>query len=239
MTREEAALAFLEAKAALTKAQAKREAAEARKVLADAKASEARARLEQIHLERQEEERNEELVSDEYLHVFRFASAVGEASVAICMQTLERWARLDAASEEKPGDVEVVFTSPGGSVLHGMALFDYLRSLSRRGYRVVTTDLGYSASMAGILLQAGDWRRIGAESYLHIHEISTGAIGKVSEIKDEVKFADKITDRVVNIFVSRSDGKLTAPKLRKMFERQEAWFSADEALKYGLVDEII
>lgn len=227
--------------AATTKAEdrkflAEAKAAEAEAALFEAQARErlADARKSEIALERLKEDRAEELASDRYHQVYRFASSVNETSVAACMAVLGKWSRL------KPGcDIEVVFTSPGGSVLHGFALFDFLRSLSRQGHKIITTDLGYSASMAGILLQAGDLRRMGKESYFHIHEISTGAIGKIGEIEDAVDFANKMMTRVVEIFVERSGGKITAAKLRKMYERKEAWFSSEEALKYGLVDEVL
>ena len=54
--------------------------------------------------------------------------------------------------------------------------------------------------MAGILLQAGDIRIMGAESWLMIHEISFGASGKIGEIEDTVEWVKKIQERVVKIF---------------------------------------
>lgn len=238
VTKQQAETAKLEAEAERAKADARLAIAKARKEAALAKEAECDAEKSLIALERLREERDAELVEDGRRNVYRFAVPVSDASVRTCMATLEEWARLEE-DEETKSSFEVVFTSPGGSVLHGFALFDFLRSLSRRGHRIVTTSLGYSASMAGVLLQAGDTRKIGTESYLHIHEISAGMVGKVSELEDEVEFCKKMTQRTVDIFVSRSGGKLTAGKLRKMFERRECWLASDEALRYGLVDEIL
>jgi ATP-dependent protease ClpP protease subunit len=227
----------LEADTEKSKAETAKAKAEARRVTAEARSYECRAKEAAIRLEQVQEIRDAELVNDYNRRVYRFTGSVNAVQVGTCMATLEEWARLDEGLKDL--SYEVVFTSPGGDVLHGMALFDFLRSLSRRGITVVTTDLGFSASMAGILLQAGDVRRMGKESYFHIHEISFGAIGKLAEVEDEVEFTKKITKRVVDIFVSRSGGKITERKLRNMFERKEAWFSSDEALKYGLVDEVL
>lgn len=232
--RQKAERLKLEAEAEKALADAERADAEAEKARAEARAARAEAAEAEIQLLRVKEERRNELAGDEYARVYRFGSSVSEQSVNACMAKLTRWSRVD------PGcDIEIVFTSPGGSVFHGMALFDYIGVLSRQGHKMTATDLGYSASMAGILLQAADVRRMGRESYFHIHEISTGMIGKVSELEDEVEFCKKMTKRVVDIFVSRSNGKITERKLRRMFERKEAWFSSDEALKYGLVDEVL
>lgn len=214
-------------------------AAEARKLNAEALQAEYDALKAKVSLDRLNEERELELVSDVHNRVYRFATEVSHSSVAMCMKVLEGWSRLDKAHKKKPQPIEIVFTSPGGNVLHGMALFDSLRMLSRRGHHIITTDLGYSASMAGILLQAGDTRRMGKESYFHIHEISAGAVGKITEMEDEVEFCKKMMERVVAIFVERSDGKLTPRKLKSLYERREAWFDSEEALKYGLVDEIV
>lgn len=231
---QEAADARAYAEAEKFRAETEVALANARKAHAEAQYAENAAANSVIELEREEESRARELATDEYQHVYRFTSAVTHEAVGACMRKLTQWSRMNPQCT-----IEVVFTSPGGSALHGFALFDFLRSLSRQGHTILTTDLGYSASMAGILLQAGDVRRMGQESYFHIHEISTGMVGKVSELEDEVEFCKKMTKRVVDIFVSRSGGKINGPQLRRMFERKEAWFSSDEALKYGLVDEVI
>jgi len=70
-----------------------------------------------------------------------------------------------------------------------MALYDYVRGLRRQGHHVTTSSLGYAASMAGILLQVGDKRIMGAESWLLIHEGSFGAVGSVGQVEDTVEWS--------------------------------------------------
>jgi ATP-dependent protease ClpP protease subunit len=86
-------------------------------------------------------------------------------------------------------------------------------------------------------LQTGDTRWIGAQSYLMIHEISAGTGGKIGDMKDDVDFYDRICDRVVDIFVSRS-GKITKAAFKKKWQRTDWRLLADESLKLGFVDEI-
>ena len=93
-----------------------------------------------------------------------------------------------------------------------------------------------AASMAGILLQAGDVRWIGHQAWLMIHRAAFGAIGKTYEIEDEVKLVKRIEGRILDIFTSRS--KLTRHKIVRNWDRKDWWIDADEALEMGLVDEV-
>ena len=95
-----------------------------------------------------------------------------------------------------------------------------------------------AASMAGILLQAGDVRVCGPESYILIHEVSSGAVGKVGELEDEIEFVKLIQSRVLDLFVSRSGGKVTKAKLQAMYRRKDFWLDSTKALKLGIIDEI-
>ena len=93
-----------------------------------------------------------------------------------------------------------------------------------------------AASMAGILLQAGDTRWIGQQAWLMIHRAAFGAYGKTFEIEDEVKFVKRIEERILDIFTSRS--KLTRNRIKRNWERKDWWISAEEALELGLIDDV-
>ena len=171
------------------------------------------------------------LAGDTYNHVYQFSSEVTSGSVASCIDKLSRWARME------PGcDIEVIFNSPGGSVIPGMALFDYLVDLRHKGHKLTTVALGHAASMAGILLQAGTHRVMGPESWLLIHEISFMAIGKIGEVEDTTDWAKRICERVVQIFAERS--KMAATEIELRWKRKDWWLSSNECLTLGLVDEV-
>ena len=93
-----------------------------------------------------------------------------------------------------------------------------------------------AASMAGILLQAGDVRWIGHQCWLMIHRAAFGAFGKTFEVEDEVKFIKRIEKRIVDIFTTRSN--LTAQKIKRNWDRKDWWIDADECLELELVDEV-
>lgn len=204
--------------------------------LANAREAEAQAEKYEIDLAVAREKELSRQHSDYHKRLYQFSGTVERGSVNACMAQLREWDRLDPTC-----DIEVIFNSPGGSVIDGMALFDLLSRLSLRGggsHKVTIGAQGYAASMAGILLQAGDVRWIGAQSYLMIHEISAGASGKIGEITDAVKFYDAICARVVDIFVSRAGGKITKAKFIAGWLRTDWWLMSDAALKLGFVDEV-
>jgi len=191
-----------------------------------------------------------EFAQDRYHHVYQFSQSVTEQTVRKALDELSVWHRTS------PGcDIEIVIDSPGGSVIDGMDLFDYIRDLSKQGHFVTTHARGYAASMGGILLQAGDRRVIGEEAYVLIHQISTGVFGKVGELKDEMKFIEKMGTRILNIFADRSrdafangtaEVALTAEQFANGdsgigisgWERTDWWLDSAECLRYGIVDEV-
>lgn len=164
-------------------------------------------------------------------HVYNFHGAVTAASVKSCIDQLSLWTR------QEPGcDIEIVFHSPGGGVFDGMHLWDHIQWVRDRGHHVTTTAMGYAASMGGILLQAGDKRVMGRESYVLIHEVSSGAGGTTAAIEDEVEFMKKVQKRIIKIFVDRS--VLTARQIETKWKRKDWWLDSDECQRLGLVDEV-
>lgn len=230
------AKAKAEAVAAL--AEAAKHDAEARKMSAEALRAEYFAETDAIELQRTQELRKRELSQDAYHHVYQFLGKVSEASVATCVRELSFWNR-----DCPKCDIEFILNSPGGEVIAGMALFDYLMFLRSKGHKLTTVAIGYAASMAGIVLQAGDVRVMGREAYVLIHEVSFGAGGKIGEVEDEVAFVRKIQDRVLNIFSKRSLAAqpktgLTAKQFANRWRRKDWWSDSDECLRLGIVDEV-
>jgi ATP-dependent Clp endopeptidase proteolytic subunit ClpP len=186
---------------------------------------------EVINLAKARRQEKEILADNKYHHVYAFNDDVNATTVGNCISQLNVWSRNDPKC-----DIEVIFNSPGGGVIMGLALFDYLQTLRRKGHRLTTGTMDMAASMAGILLQAGDVHYIGKESFVLIHEISTGAIGKIGEIEDTVKFVKKIQKRVIRIFAERSNKN--AAYFEKHWLRQDWWLSSDECSDIGIVDEV-
>lgn len=250
LTKEEAEARMLIAQAEMFQEQAAHfrkeqefKAAETREKLAKAISAEHYAEGARINTEAAQ--RNEQFIKsgNHYHHEFDFIDGVDEESVGHCAAQLTAWHRLD---ETCPMTIKI--NSPGGYVIDGMHLFDEISSYSLREWD--TRDIpkgthkttmivrGYAASMGGILLQAADHRICGPESAILIHEISSFASGKIGELKDSVKYYEKTCDRVVDIFVRRSGGKITKAKFKRLWDRQDWWLTSEEALEHGFIDEI-
>lgn len=163
--------------------------------------------------------------------IFTFYAPIMEGAVSKCMVDLGNWSR------RFPGqDITVVFNSPGGSVTDGFALYDFLSELKRRGHFLTTKAIGMAASMGAIVLQAGDKRIIGRNSFLMIHEISAGTDGSLSQLEDNVKLFQKFQSKGLNILSERSS--LSKAQIKTRWRRKDFWLDAEDSLKYGFVDEI-
>ena len=176
------------------------------------------------------------LAADHYHHHLHFMSGVESKSVDKALQQLAVWHRQDPYC-----DMDITMQSGGGSAMDGMHLFDQITAYSLRGggtHRVTMTVRGYAASMAAILLQAADERVIGPESYLMIHEVSSGAQGKIGELKTEVKFLEHLCSRIVDLFVDRSHKKITRKQFETNWKSNDWWLDSAESLKLGFVDRI-
>lgn len=181
------------------------------------------------------------LTNDVFHHFYNFNTQVDSKTVEACMDRLSYWHRTSSGC-----DIEIVFTSPGGDMLSGFILFDYIQSLRRQDHKITTGTLGMAASMAGTLLQAGDVRYMGKEAWLMLHEGQMGVQGKVSDVEDSLAWTARLRGRVVDIIASRcgqaskvtAKQPLTKTKITTNIKRKDWWISSDEALTMGLVDEV-
>jgi ATP-dependent Clp endopeptidase proteolytic subunit ClpP len=221
-----------EARAKQAIAEAVKAEAEADKASAEAEGARLDNALVTIEVAQVQRKEREALADNKYHHVYMFDQPVMGGSVSSCIAQLKIWERTDPKCA-----VEIQFNSPGGFVIDGMYLFDYIQKLRREGHKVTTVTFGMAASMAGILLQAGDERQMGAEAYILIHEIAAGAVGKVGEMEDEMAFIHMIGERILDIFAARS--KMKRSEIARRWRRRDWWISSKEALKWGFVDKVL
>lgn len=222
-------------------AEAEKARAEARKAHAEAEEAEATAAVAKLEREKAEEKRVREKHADSYEdRVYRFLEPVTDGSVNKCIAQLNAWHRADPDC-----DIEIIFDSPGGGVVEGFHLFDHILSLREAGHKITTNTRGYAASMAGILLMAGEVRVMGPNATLMIHEVSFGAHGKIGDVEDSVDFAKMLWGRALDIFAARCKGagekatkRLSRIQLDRRSKRKNWWIDATDALAYGLVDEV-
>jgi ATP-dependent Clp protease protease subunit len=208
-----------------------RDRAEREKLEAEKKLLDIKTRHAEIDL-RYAAAKEEDWRAGAYQHnIYNFFGPVDQKSASTCLETLSYWARREGQCE-----MTLVFNSPGGSVIDGLALFDEILSLREQGHLITTVARGMAASMGAVLLQAGDHRVIGKNAHMLIHEISFGSMGSWGEVQDEVAFAKQLQDKLLDILAERS--ALSKQKIKNRWARRDWWLGADEVLKNGFADEI-
>ena len=117
------------------RAETKRAEAQTKAEEQVARANTAQAGIVEVMGRNATREEEELLATNKFHHLYVFGTDVTGDSVGRCIEQLTKWSRLD------PGcDMELVFNSPGGNVIAGMAMFDYLKSLSRAGHKITTVS---------------------------------------------------------------------------------------------------
>lgn len=138
---------------------------------------------------------------------------------------------LEAAAPDKP--ISLYINSPGGSVTAGLAIYDTMRHVR---CKVHTLCVGQACSMAAVLLAAGDDRSILPSSRVMIHQPSGGAEGRQSDIVIVAKEITRIREKLSKIISLHTGQPLE--KVEVDIEKDN-FMEAEEALAYGLADEII
>lgn len=140
---------------------------------------------------------------------------------------------LEAQDPEK--DISLYINSPGGSVTAGFAIYDTMQYIK---CDVSTICMGMAASMGAFLLSAGAKGKRYAlpNSDIMIHQPSGGAQGQATEIEITAKHILK-TKAKLNKILAENTGK-PVEVIAQDTERDN-FMSAEEALKYGLIDKVI
>ncbi len=144
---------------------------------------------------------------------------------------------LFLASESTEREINLYISSPGGSVQAGLAIYDTMRHLP---CPIVTTCVGYAASFGTILLMAGDHglRRALPHARIHIHQplIQGGLGGQATDIDIHAREILHTRD-VLNDIIHLHTGQ---PMERIKHDTERDYFmSAEEAIEYGIVDEVL
>jgi ATP-dependent Clp protease protease subunit len=140
---------------------------------------------------------------------------------------------LESADANK--DIQIYINSPGGSVYAGLGIYDTMQFIKPD---VATICTGMAASMGAVLLCAGEKGKRSAlpHSRVMIHQVSAGSQGQASDIEIAVKEAIKLKEELYKI-IAKHSGK-SYDQINEDSDR-DFWMRADEALEYGMIDEVL
>lgn len=139
------------------------------------------------------------------------------------------------ALESPDEEITLYINSPGGEVSSGLALYDVMQAIS---CPIRTVCLGKAASMGAILFAAGDKREIlpHGEVMIHAPLIYGGVGGSALSVQETSRQLLKTRQTLGNI-LARHTGKSRQEIYRKT--AKNTWFSAEEAVSFGLADRVI
>ena len=157
----------------------------------------------------------------------------GEVNKELAEKVIRQLLILEADSATKP--IYVYIDSPGGDVDAGFAIFDMIRFIKPPVY---TIGMGLVASAGAlILLAASKNYRLGLpNSHYLIHQPLSGIKGVATDIEIHAKEIEKIRTKI-NALIAEETGK-NAADVAKDTDR-DYWLSADEAVNYGLILQVI
>ena len=140
-------------------------------------------------------------------------------------------------SEDANKDILFYINSPGGVVTAGMAIYDTMQFIKSD---VSTIVMGQACSMGSLLANAGavGKRMILTNARHMIHQPSGGAGGQATDMEIQVNEILKMKKNLTQIYVDHNSKGKTFEELSKDMERDN-FMSAQEAVDYGLADEII
>ena len=138
-------------------------------------------------------------------------------------------------AEDPDKDIFLYINSPGGSVTAWMAIYDTMQYIK---CDVSTICIGMAASMGAFLLAAGTKgkRKVLPNSEVMIHQPLGGTQGQTTDIMIHAQRMQQIKDKMTEILAQRTGQPLE--KIKNDVER-DFFMTAEDALNYGIIDEII
>lgn len=142
---------------------------------------------------------------------------------------------LYLASKDPKRDIKLYINSPGGSVTAGLAIYDTMQYLK---CPVSTICIGLTASMAAVILAAGTkGKRFSLpNAEILLHQVAGGMQGQAADIEITAKQILHMKQKLNEIIASHTGQPLE--KVEKDTDR-DFYLTAEEAQKYGLIDEVI
>ena len=162
-----------------------------------------------------------------------------EMSAALIAANHSKILNIDPDEFEDDEDIEFFISSNGGAVGDMFAVYD-LMGVVKKNRDIRTYGFGKVSSAAVVLLSAGTpgKRFISQNTRVMIHHCSAAEQGPVPNLKTVYKEAERVEDMMIHVLAQNSN--LSVGEIYNIFSKNtDEYFSAEEALEMGFVDEII
>lgn len=132
------------------------------------------------------------------------------------------------------GTIHVRLNSVGGVVADGMAIHNALQA--HPAHKIITVE-GQAASIASLILQAGDERRVYASSLVMVHAPRTVAAGSATAFRQNAEALDAHASAMLEAYAARSGQREEMERL--LTDDADHWFSGPQAVDAGLADLVV
>ena len=136
-------------------------------------------------------------------------------------------------TKNKPADIYLHINSHGGSIFDAFSVIDTIRTSEVPVFTVID---GCTASSATLISIVGKKRYIKMHSYFLIHQLSSFMFGKYNEFQDEMENLDEFMGMIRKLYKEYT--RIPIKKLNEILQH-DLWFNAQQAIEYGLADEIL
>lgn len=130
-------------------------------------------------------------------------------------------------------EIQLHINSPGGNAFEGNTIYN---ALKQHKAKVIVTVDGIAASIASVIVMAGDHVRMPENAMMMIHDPLGFVLGNASVMRKQADALDKIKQSIVAAYMTRSTEERS--KIEDMMAR-ETWLSAQEAVDIGFADEMM
>ncbi len=138
-------------------------------------------------------------------------------------------------SENPNADISLYINSPGGEVYAGLAIMNTMQYIKPN---VTTIGMGVVASMASVLLAAGEKgkRFLLPDATVMVHQPSSGTQGMITDMEISVREGQRLKK-----LITQKMAEFTGRKEKEVFDAMERdnWMDAEAAKKFGLIDGIL
>ena len=172
------------------------------------------------------------------LRDIRVVQINGEIDYSTSGEFIEDVCLLTGKSNEP---ITVIISSNGGDAFAGLAIIRTIRLAQTRGIKIIGDVHGYACSMAFLILQCCDDRKMGTLDVLMAHGVTTGFSGDMKNIEAETKLLNYWHDEFANLVAKRCSGNTYGEPgfwFEVFRDNTPQWYTAVESKEMGLIDKV-
>ena len=177
---------------------------------------------------------------EESLRKIGLYGSINEENCADVVYSLFNFDHKATPDEEDSQDpVELVISTHGGDASEMFAVYDVMR-MFREKSPLATYGIGKVMSAGVLLLAAGTkgQRRIGKHCRVMMHSVASGHMGELHNLENELEEVQNTQQQYVSALAAET--KMTERQIRKVLDKKiNVYFTAEEAVKYGIADKVV